>query len=124
MKKNPNTKNFVSGMENLIPSVNDTPYNRVIAIGDLHGMYERLISLWEKLNVTDRDKIVFLGDYIDRGEEVADVLQWVIKQSKKKNFIFLRGNHEQYLIDLFQSRIDKIAWLFNGGYSTIRGLSK
>ena len=124
MKKISNTKNFVSGMEDLIPAVNDTPYNRVIAIGDVHGMYKRLISLWEKLNVTARDKIIFLGDYIDRGEDVADVLQWIIKQSKRKNFVFLRGNHEQYLIDLFQSRIDKITWLFNGGYSTIRGLSK
>ena len=106
------------------PPVNDTPYKRILAIGDVHGNFTRLMSLWQKLNVTDDDLAIFLGDYIDRGAEVADVLKWIIAQSTKKNFIFLRGNHEQMMLDMSHGRLDKLSWFFNGGQTTLRGLSE
>ena len=119
-----NSKNFVDGMEEIIPTVNNSSFARVIALGDLHGCFDKLMSLWRKLEVTDNDLVIFLGDYIDRGPQVAETIKWILEQSKKDNFIFLRGNHEQMILDAFQKRMNKITWLFNGGQATIRGLSK
>ena len=124
MEKISASKNFVSGMETVIPSVNDSPYKRIIAVGDVHGCFDKLMSLWKKLEVTDNDLVIFLGDYVDRGAQVAETLNWILEQSAKENIIFLRGNHEHMLLDVVYKHMDKITWLFNGGQTTIRGLSK
>jgi predicted phosphodiesterase len=42
---------------------------RIIAIGDIHGQLARLEGLIERIAPSDEDRLVFLGDYIDRGEE-------------------------------------------------------
>ena len=88
-------------IENLAPAVNDTGWRRIIAVGDIHGNFDRFANLWEKLNVTDEDLVIFLGDYVDRGAKVAETLMWVMAQSRRKNFIFLRGNHEENLLEVF-----------------------
>lgn len=124
MEKFLTTKNLVAGMESIIPAKNDTPYQRILVIGDIHGKFTKLMSLWEKLSVTPRDFIVFIGDYIDRGSEVAETLKWILEQSKKENFIFLAGNHEQMILDAFCGRMNKAAWLLNGGQATLSGLIK
>lgn len=116
-------KFFVAGSEEILPPVNDSPYKRILAVGDIHGKFKALISLWEKLDVTDDDFVIFLGDYIDRGEDVAKVLEWVMEHKDKKNFIFLRGNHEQMMIDAIKSNgMDSFTWLINGGKTTISAL--
>ena len=140
-------KNFLGGMENLIPPKNDSPYQRILAIGDIHGCWNKFMTLWAKLNVTDKDLCIFLGDYIDRGNNIAETLEWLIEQSAKKNFIFLAGNHELMLVDAFKndySLLDKIfrreknqltnrdvkdheaatLWILNGGDKTINALLK
>lgn len=111
--------------EKIIPSFNDSPYERILAIGDIHGKFDKFQSLWNKLEVTDKDLVIFLGDYIDRGESVADVLQWILINSKKKNFIFLRGNHEQFMLNSFdEKKHDEFfyTWITNGGAETLMGL--
>lgn len=55
MRGNVNLKNFVEGMEAVILAKNDTAYKRILAIGDIHGKYTKLMSLWKKLSVTDDD---------------------------------------------------------------------
>ena len=147
MEKTYTSKNFLSGMENIIPKKNDSPYQRIFVIGDIHGCWYKFMSLWKKLNVTDKDLCIFLGDYIDRGNNVAETLEWLIEQSTKENFIFLAGNHELMLIDAFKYNyplLDKIfrgeknkltnrdveeheaaaLWIINGGDKTINALLK
>lgn len=124
MEKVSSHKNFVEGMEDLIPAVNDSSYRRVIVIGDVHGCFDKLINLWQKLEVTDSDKIILLGDYVDRGAQVAEMFKWLLEHKDKPNFVFLRGNHEQMFSDVFNKRLDKITWLFNGGKTTLQGLIK
>ncbi len=93
-------------------------FNRVLVIGDIHGQYKKFISLYKKLNVTDDDLLIFLGDYIDRGPEgeCGYVLEWIMKAVQKDNVIALRGNHEQMMIDFFDD--SDLNWLFNGGQAT------
>lgn len=118
-----NEKFFVTGAKKILPTVNSSPYKRILAVGDIHGKFKELISLWEKLNVTDDDLVIFLGDYIDRGESVAEVLEWVMAHKDKKNFVFLRGNHEQMMIDAINSEgADSFTWIINGGKKTILAL--
>ena len=140
-------KNFLGGMENLIPPKNDSPYKRILAIGDIHGCRHKLMSLWNKLNVADDDLCIFLGDYIDRGNNVAETLEWLIEQRTKENFVFLAGNHELMLVDAFKNDrelldkifggekdrftnrdvkeyVDATLWVLNGGDKTINALLK
>ena len=73
-------------------------YERILVIGDSHGEFNRLMSLYKKLNVTDRDFLIFLGDYVDRGKYNVKVLKWIMRESQKPNVVALCGNHEDMLI--------------------------
>lgn len=55
-------------------------YSRVLAIGDVHGMYEKLIKLMDKIRFNpDEDLLIFLGDYIDRGPDPGRCLQYILR---------------------------------------------
>ena len=116
-------KFFLDGVEGIIPKVNDTPYKRILAIGDVHGQFAKLQSLLKKVSITEDDLVIALGDYIDRGDGVADVLKWVMENKDKSNYIFLRGNHEQMMLDAVKTNgADRITWIINGGKATIMAL--
>lgn len=67
---------------------------RTIAITDIHGELEKLDSLLGKLEITPQDKIVFLGDYIDRGAFSREVVDRIIGLSDICECIYLMGSHE------------------------------
>ena len=98
-------KNFVAGMENFIPNVNDSPYKRIFAIGDVHAAFDKLIALWEKIAVKDDDLVIFLGDYFYVPESKnVETLQWILEHYQNKNIIFLRGNtDDEFLYDYYDS---------------------
>lgn len=74
--------------------------NRLIAIGDIHGQLEKLCGLLDAVHPGSADRLVFLGDYIDRGPDSAGVIERLIDlQAEFPHTVFLRGNHEQMLID-------------------------
>ena len=94
--------------------------NRLIAIGDIHGEYHKLESLLSKLNLTSKDRLVFLGDYIDRGLYSKQVVDKLIKLSNFCRCEFLEGNHEYYMLRALAG--DKSAEYFfmtYGGVQTI-----
>ena len=73
---------------------------KIIAFGDIHGCYqaaEAAVLLAKKENATS----IFLGDYVDRGPNSIKTLEILIKAMKDNpDWIFLRGNHDQMLLDL------------------------
>lgn len=73
-------------------------YSRVLVIGDIHGEFKKLMSLYKKIEVTDNDLVIFLGDYVDRGRENVKVLKFIMSESQKENVIALCGNHEDMLL--------------------------
>ena len=76
--------------------------DRLLVIGDIHGKWERFRSVYDKVSFNaEKDLLVFLGDYLDRGEEPVPVMEWVMEHYGQKNMIFLRGNHEQMFYDAF-----------------------
>lgn len=98
-----NRKSFINNAEEIIPPMNDSPYKRLLTIGDVHSAFDKLMSLWKKLNVTEDDLVIFLGDYLyGMAKKNIETLQWLIEQKKQKNIIFLRGNvDDTYLHSLF-----------------------
>jgi len=57
-------------------------------IGDVHGEYQTLLALVEKL--PHDAKLVFVGDLVDRGSQSKEVVAFV----KKNNHLCVMGNHE------------------------------
>lgn len=94
---------------------------RLLAIGDIHGCYAMLLDLWKQLDFSPATDIaVFLGDYTDRGEDSAKVMEWVLSHQHSPNLYFLRGNHEVMLYDAFRNfdRSCRALWNHNGGQAT------
>ena len=112
-------------------------YDRLLVIGDIHGKWERFKSVYDKVGFNpEKDLIVFLGDYLDRGDAPVPVMEWVMEHYGQKNMVFLRGNHEQMFYDAFlevqrsdghnafslNSSLAK--WLVNGGQITYEEIRK
>lgn len=93
---------------------------KIFAVGDVHGCYDKLQILMDKVNADyDEDRFVFLGDYIDRGPDSFEVVEYLIDFKRKyPNTIFLKGNHED-MLERYLSGSDKMTYLINGGQPTL-----
>ncbi len=98
----------------------ETP-KRLIAIGDIHGCFISLkILIEDKIKPQKSDKIIFLGDYIDRGSQSKEVIDYILNmQFIGINIITLMGNHESMMMDAFKEDRYIPLWLFNGGDKTL-----
>jgi serine/threonine protein phosphatase 1 len=111
-------------------------YTRVLAIGDVHGMYEKLIKLMDKIRFNpDEDLLIFLGDYIDRGPDPGRCLQYIfaLQQQYPDVVVCLMGNHEVMMSSYFMQKrgsynnliVDYAgSWLDNGGLETLKQLDE
>lgn len=97
---------------------------RTIVIGDIHGCCRELHALITKLMAEgkynpEEDRLVFVGDYIDRGENPRLAVRYIRELQKKygENVIALKGNHEAMLLD-YLANADH-AWLYNGYRKTL-----
>lgn len=89
-----------------------------IAIGDIHGCLKSIEALWKSIASFTDAKFIFVGDYIDRGPDSKGVIDFLIDIQSEFDCIFLRGNHEQMLLDAIDhGSMDH--WLINGGESTL-----
>ena len=88
---------------------------RIIVIGDVHGMYVKLIDLMKRIKPETGDRVIFVGDLLDRGPGSDRVINYV----RKNCYDCVCGNHEQMAIDAQQSKHWNDTWLFNGGATTL-----
>ncbi len=94
---------------------------KIFAIGDIHGCLDKLENLMKQIPADfGRDRIVFLGDYIDRGPDSFGVVEYLIALQEKhpETFIFLKGNHEE-MLELYLAGMDRSLYLSNGGLQTL-----
>jgi serine/threonine protein phosphatase 1 len=92
---------------------------RILAIGDIHGCLKALTALLNVVSLKVDDQLIFLGDYVDRGEDSHGVIELFLSDARLKKAIFLKGNHE---IMMLQSRVDAIkslTWQAFGGLETV-----
>jgi len=92
---------------------------RKFAIGDIHGCLEKLEDLLIKIKPRHDDLLIFLGDYIDRGENSSGVIDCLIRLKDFCSCIFLKGNHEHMLIELIEFGTNKSMFMSNGGDMTL-----
>lgn len=93
---------------------------KIFAIGDIHGCYNQLVALIKKIPIDfKRDTLVFMGDYIDRGPQSVEVVNFLIKLKKRvPRIIFLKGNHED-MLEKYLDGTDRFTYLLNGGQQTL-----
>lgn len=73
-------------------------YKKIHHIGDIHGCYSALKEyLDDDGGMKDDNFYIFLGDYIDRGIENAEVVKFLLSIKDKRNVLLLEGNHELWL---------------------------
>ena len=92
---------------------------RTLAIGDIHGCHVALTTLLEQVAPRPEDRIVFLGDYIDRGPASREVVQSLVDLSSKRAPIFLRGNHEAMILDAREDALKANVWQSYGGFEAL-----
>ena len=93
------------------------------AIGDIHGHKDKLAQLLEMIakdaatHKRTTKRLVFLGDYIDRGPDSKGVIELLLcKLPKKFEAVFLRGNHENTLLHILNGEKQLIPlWMQFGG---------
>ena len=95
---------------------------RTFVVGDIHGCLEEVEYLLEALSPNTDDKIIFLGDYIDRGPSSRGVIDRLLRLQKEgPHCVFLKGNHEDMFLDfLGLGGRHGAAFLINGGQATLR----
>lgn len=93
--------------------------SRTLVVGDIHGGLKALKQVLERANVTDKDKLIFLGDYVDGWSESSQVINALIELSQKQECIFVKGNHDLYCEEWLSFGHKPEMWLLNGGVATM-----
>lgn len=102
-----------------------TEIEKIFAVGDIHGSFDKLAALLDKLVIdTERDTLLFIGDYVDRGPRPVEVVDRLVELRRQcPGIIFLKGNHEDMLLR-YLSGMDRFVYLSNGGQSTLDGYAR
>lgn len=98
--------------------------HREIAIGDIHGISPHFVKrlIEDEIQFDPLcDTLIFLGDYIDRGNHSLPVIEYMscLKQVCPSNIILLKGNHECFAEDALNIQDCLDEWLSIGGDKTI-----
>lgn len=92
---------------------------RIFVIGDIHGGLRALKQVLERADVSPLDTLIFLGDYVDGWSESPAVIDFLINLSQKQKCIFIRGNHDELLLQWLDESKDNTEWYKHGGESTV-----
>ncbi len=95
--------------------------SRFFAISDIHGCFRTFYELVvNQIDLKKTDKLMLLGDYIDRGDQSREVIDFII-DLKEKGFDVnpLTGNHESMLLDSYNNPGVLPLWFMNSGETTL-----
>jgi serine/threonine protein phosphatase 1 len=94
--------------------------SRTLVIGDIHGGFKALIQVLDLAKLTSQDQLIFLGDYVDGWSETPELLSYLIQLKEERDCIFIRGNHDDLVLDWFKTGNSNPKWLQHGGDSTMK----
>ena len=66
------------------------------AVSDIHGCFDEFLDLLELIDFTSSDKLYILGDVIDRGPKIAEMISFLA--TKPDNILLQWGNHEKMML--------------------------
>jgi serine/threonine protein phosphatase 1 len=97
--------------------------SKTFAVADLHGRFDLLQKALERIAAGNPagGKIVFLGDYVDRGPQSREVVETLMagpRDPARWTWVCLKGNHEDMMVSTIGGP-DEDWWLANGGTATL-----
>jgi serine/threonine protein phosphatase 1 len=102
------------------------PGSRIYAVGDIHGrldLLERLRAMIiedARWHPVERKVVVYLGDYVDRGLDSRGVIDLLIREPLAGfESVFLKGNHEDSLMQFLVDPTVAPVWMAYGGEATL-----
>lgn len=99
---------------------------RVIAIGDIHGQAGAFVNLIDKLAPSKDDELIFLGDLIDYGDSISEVITITQYLRMVSDVTILFSNHELLFLDYVtggkQFTPANVSYLEKGGAATLQAL--
>ena len=100
---------------------------RIYAVGDIHGRFDLLGEMHERImGEISRDqpadwRIIYLGDYVDRGPQTNQVLEFLSRATEADSrIIALAGNHDTGMIDFLEAPGPDGIFARHGGDTTAR----
>jgi len=102
------------------------PDHLVVAVGDIHGRLDLLEELWRRIDEVSRSSsarqrtLIFVGDYVDRGMQSAEVVDRLLAGFTGFEAIFLKGNHDETLLQFLTDPKIGEAWRAFGGLETLK----
>lgn len=123
------SKLFRSRTKIMPPTAPTVPPGTVVwAVGDIHGRLDLLSPLVEAVAAdlhgsrAERKMVIFLGDYIDRGPDSCGVLRLLagLSLSQGVEWRFLKGNHEQAMLEFLDDPSAGARWCEYGGDRALR----
>lgn len=96
---------------------------RHLAIGDIHGCFRALRALEAFVPFRPDDRLITLGDYVDRGPNSCAVLDWLIARRAGGNLVALWGNHELMMLEARECPDAMRIWLESGGDDALASYS-
>jgi len=96
--------------------------SRTLVIGDIHGGLKAVNQILERAKINKEDTLIFLGDYVDGWSESPEVLDFLIALSEKYTCIFIKGNHDELLLDWLEKKhehLNEEMWFKHGGKATV-----
>ncbi|MYE00456.1 MAG: hypothetical protein F4Y03_04140 [Alphaproteobacteria bacterium] len=121
------TDSFAPPGAELCVRLGPNPSGRDLVVGDLHGHFPTLRRALAELEFDERDRLISLGDLIDRGPASVEAKSWIEGNDPAARFdLVLRGNHEQLMLEALQESGGSLArgalfgnawrlWQVNGG---------
>ena len=95
----------------------------LVTIGDVHGRADLLRALLAQIEETlagRRYRLILLGDYVDRGPDSRGVIEALLQLKRARpDTVFLKGNHEQAMLDFLGAPEEGEAWVQWGGAETL-----
>lgn len=96
--------------------------SRTLVIGDIHGGLKAVIQVLERAKVSSKDTLIFLGDFVDGWSQSPETLDFLIDLSSKQTCLFIKGNHDELLLDWLENRHENLneeMWFKHGGKATV-----
>jgi hypothetical protein len=75
---------------------------KTFVIGDVHGCIDELQELMQKLSPSTHDRLIFIGDLIDKGPNSVAVVRAVVQWSRQLKVQLILGNHEEKFLRYVQ----------------------
>jgi serine/threonine protein phosphatase 1 len=102
------------------------PGHFVVAVGDVHGRLDLVEYLWQQIDAASRLSsarrriLIFIGDYVDRGMHSAELIDRLLDGFPGFETIFLKGNHDETLLQFLTDPTIGEAWRNFGGLETLK----